>query len=437
MKEVLLFIESLKIKENDYLVCAISGGPDSMCLLDILVKLKQKFHFKIVCAHVNHNLRIESKDEELFVKKYCVDNDVIFEYMKIEKYDNDNFHKCARNIRYEFFENTIKKYNAKYLFTAHHGDDLMETILMRIMRGSTLKGYGGFSKISCKNGYKIIRPLISLTKKQIEDYDKKNHIEYVIDKSNFKDVYTRNRYRKYILPKLKEENNNAHLKFCMFSEYIIETGNYFEKLSKNICQEIYVNNKLDIKKFKSYEYIIQIHIIYKILEIIYCENIYKITKKHVDNIINLINNKKNGYTSLPNKQGIKEYNLFYIIDKKEKSNLDLILKDQVILPNGKKITFLKNSTQKDNNVIYLNSNDIKLPLHIRYRKQGDKIKIKNMNHYKKINEIFINEKISREERDNYPIVVDNENEIIWLPGLKKSHFDSQNSGKYDIILKYN
>ena len=436
MKEVLLFIESLKIKENENIVCAISGGPDSMCLLNILVKLKNKYHFNIVCAHVNHNMRIESNEEEIFVKNYCIDNDVIFEYMKITEYDNDNFHACARNIRYNFFENLINKYNSKYLFTAHHGDDLMETVLMRIIRGSTLKGYGGFSRISSKNNYKIVRPLITLTKQEIEEYDKLNNIPYAIDKSNFKDIYTRNRYRKYILPKLKDENKNAHLKFLNFSEYLIEAGNYFENYAKNIIPSIYVNNKLDINEFKKYEHIIQIYIIYNILEKIYKEEIDKINNKHVDNIIKLINNKNNGYISLPNKKGIKEYNYFYITDKKPLNDIDIILKDKVELPNGKCIEIVKDSTLTNNFVIYLNSSEISLPLHIRNRKPGDKIKIKNMNDYKKVSDIFINEKVSRTERDTYPIVVDNKNKIIWLPGLKKSHFDSQNSKKYDIILKY-
>ena len=436
MKEVLLFIESLKIKENENIVCAISGGPDSMFLLNLLVKLKRKYNFNIICAHVNHNMRIESNDEEVFVKNYCKDNDVIFEYLKITKYDDDNFHACARNIRYQFFEDLINKYNSKYLFTAHHGDDLMETVLMRIMRGSTLKGYGGFSRISNKHNYKIVRPLITLTKQEIENYNNENNIPYAIDKSNFKDIYTRNRYRKYILPKLKDENKNAHLKFLNFSEYLIEAGNYFEKQAQIITPSIYVNNKLDITKFKTYEHIIQTYIIYNILEQEYKNNIDKINNKHVDNIIKLINNKNNAYISLPNKKGIKEYNYFYITDIKTNNNIDIILTDKVELPNGKCIEKVENSTLTNNYVIYLNSNDITLPIHIRYRKPGDKMKIKNMNNYKKINDIFINEKVSRTDRDTYPIVVDSKNEIIWLPGLKKSHFDSQNSQKYDIILRY-
>ena len=436
MKDVLKFIESLKIKQDEYIVCAISGGPDSMCLLDILVQLKKKHGFKIVCAHVNHNMRIESNDEEVFVKNYCEDNDVIFEYMKITNYDDDNFHACARNIRYQFFEDLINKYNSKYLFTAHHGDDLMETVLMRIMRGSTLKGYGGFSRLSNKHNYQVVRPLITLTKKEIEEYDKLNNINYVTDLSNFKDVYTRNRYRKYVLPKLKEENKNAHLKFYNFSEYLIEAGNFFEKQSENIVKEIYVNKMLNIEKFKTYEHILQLYIIENILNQIYQNDIDKINSKHVDNIINLINNKNNGSISLPNKKGIKEYNYFYITDITEIKNIDIILKDKVILKDGKCIEIVNSSNETDNNVIYLNSNDLELPLHIRYRKNGDKMLVKNMQQYQKVNHIFINEKVPRDKRDTYPIVVDNKNTIIWLPGLKKSQFDSQNNQKYDIILKY-
>ena len=437
MKNVYKFIESLNIKEEEYIVCAISGGPDSMCLLNILVELKNKYKFKIVCAHVNHNMRVESNEEEIFVKNYCLDNDVVFEYMKITKYDNDNFHKCARNIRYEFFENLIKKYHSKYLFTAHHGDDLMETVLMRIIRGSTLKGYGGFSRISNKNNYQIVRPLITMTKKEIEEYDIENNILYAIDKSNFKDVYTRNRYRKYILPKLKDENKNAHLKFYNFSEYLIEAGNFFEKKSQEICKKIYVNKKLDILEFNKYEHILKLYIIYYILEINYKDNLEKINSKHVENIINLLKNKKNGYISLPNRIGVKEYNYFYIKNIEKHESIDIILNEKVTLPNGKTIEIVKNTNLTNNNVIYLNSKEISMPLHIRYRKPQDKIKIKNMESYKKVNEIFINEKIPREQRDTYPIVVDSKNEIIWIPGLKKSYLDSQKDGKYDIILKYN
>ena len=199
MKEVYDFLENnidFSLKPN--IVVAVSGGPDSMVLLNVLMDMRSKYIFKIICAHVNHNVRKESEDEKVFLEQYCLKNNIIFEYMKILEYNNNNFHNQARNIRYEFFDNVVKKYNSNYLLTAHHGDDLIETVLMRITRGSNLKGYSGFSIVSKKDDYKILRPLVFLTKDEIKEYAIKNNIPFVVDKSNEKDYYKKNRYRKYI-----------------------------------------------------------------------------------------------------------------------------------------------------------------------------------------------------------------------------------------------
>ena len=136
------------LKDNDTVVVAVSAGPDSMALFDTLISLKQEKQINIICAHVNHNTgRLGQNEEQAYVEEYCKKNKVIFELLKIDSYSDNNFESEAREKRYQFFDELIKKYKAKYLLTAHHGDDLVETILMRIVRGSTLKGYSGFSKI--------------------------------------------------------------------------------------------------------------------------------------------------------------------------------------------------------------------------------------------------------------------------------------------------
>ena len=154
-----------KINNNDIVVTSISGGPDSMALLHILLNLKKEVDYKLICAHINHNTgRIGQLEEQHYVEQYCKDNNVICEVLTIDKYSENNFENEARKKRYEFLENIINKYKAKYLLTAHHGDDLIETILMRLTRGSTLKGYSGFSRETKKSNYQIIRPFIELTK---------------------------------------------------------------------------------------------------------------------------------------------------------------------------------------------------------------------------------------------------------------------------------
>ena len=204
MEEVYNFIRTkLSLKTGDVVVAGISGGPDSMALLFILNEFKNKLDLKLVCAHINHNVREESDKEEEDLRKFCLKNKIIFECKKIDKWSNDNFESEARSVRYNFFEELVENYGAKYLMTAHHADDLMETILMRIVRGSTLKGYSGFERIVEKENYTLVRPLYSVTKSQIEEFCKLNKIEYAVDKSNSDMKYTRNRYRSILLPFLK------------------------------------------------------------------------------------------------------------------------------------------------------------------------------------------------------------------------------------------
>ena len=134
---------------------------------------------------------------------------------------------------------------------------------------------------------------------------------------------------------------------------------------------------------------------------------------------------------------IKSYNYCYILLNDEHKLYKYELCDTVDIAGYGKIKTLKYSKESDNNIIYLNSSDLKLPLYVRNRKKGDRMFVKNMPGSKKIKDIFINCKVPIDKRDDYPIVVDSNDEVIWLPGLKKSKFDRKNTGKYDIILKYN
>ena len=216
MLDTINYLEKL-LTDGDTIVLGLSGGPDSMCLLDILIKINKKI--KIVAAHINHNIREESEQEAQFIKDYCQEKKVLLETTKFSKKSKDKNYTEAelREKRYIFFENMIKKHNAKYLFTAHHGDDLIETILMRITRGSDLKGYAGFDLETPKDGYSIIKPLIFTTKKDIEKYNEYNSIPSAEDQTNKSEKYTRNRYRHNILPFLKQENSQVHLKYLKFS----------------------------------------------------------------------------------------------------------------------------------------------------------------------------------------------------------------------------
>lgn len=440
MEEVYNFIrKEIGLSVGDTIVVGVSGGPDSMALLYILNEFKNKMDLNIICAHVNHNKRKESEQEKIDLENYCKKNNITFEYIKVTNWGDDNFHNEARSVRYNFFEELVYNYGAKYLMTAHQGDDLIETILMRIVRGSTLKGYSGFSRIVDKGDYKIIRPLITVTKDEILKFDEKNEIQYAIDESNNEDHYTRNRYRHTVLPFLKQEEPNIHKKFLKFSETLLKNSNYIDSVASKEFNKVFQNGNLDIDKFKSLDPVIQTKIIYNILEKIYGDDLLIVGNAHVDLIFGLISsNKSNSVVHLPNNViVVKSYNeLTFSYDDDVNDQYEIQIDEIVNLPNGKIIEKVDETNDTSNYTIKLNSKEVTLPLYVRNRRDGDKIKLKGLNAYKKVSEIFINEKIKTSDRNSWPVVLDSKEEIVWLPGLKKSNLDKKNTEEYDIILRY-
>ena len=433
------FLEKkIKLNKNDIIVVGVSAGPDSMSLLYILNELKKKIGFRIIVAHVNHNVRQESFEEAEFLENYCNERDIIFEGMIIEKYGEDNFHNEARNIRYHFYDELINKYRANYLMTGHHGDDLMETILMRIVRGSTLRGYSGFSDIVNMGGYYLVRPLIGVTKDELETFVTENKIPYRIDKSNKMDKYTRNRYRKSVLPFLKREDKNVHKKFLKFSKTLQEYDAFVDKIAKIEMQNVYKDGIINVLEFLKCDSVIQKRIIDYLFSMIYQDDILEIDDRHVDLVMKTIkSNKASVEYNLPNEYLIiKEYNKVFF-KKKIDSILpyDIELNDKVFLPNGMTLKRVDSCDSNGNDVMRINSSDVILPLRVRTRVDGDKMYVMNMNGKKKVSDILIDSKIPVGKRDTWPIVVDSSDKIIWIPKVKKSKYNRRMNEEYDIIFK--
>lgn len=437
MQRVIDFLNKI-IEENDKIVIACSGGPDSMALLSLVCNLRNEKKFDIICAHINHNKREESDSEALMVEKFCKENKITFEYTKFEEYEKGNFEAIARKKRYEFFEKIMRKHESHKLFTAHHGDDLAETILMRIARGSTLKGYSGFTKHNNSEGYDLYRPLIYVTKKDLLDYVTDNKIPYVIDKSNNEDDHTRNRFRHYILPELKREEPKIDLKFLNFSEKLDEAATYIGEIVEEKIEEMYHDDSLDLIKFGYEKEYIQKMIIKELLSRIYDDDVIYLKEKHVEMIINGINSHRpNLEMVLPKKMRVlKRYGKLIFTKEEYIKNKYHYLFDTKIEVNGHIIEEIEESSLDGNDICRLNIEDIKLPLIVRNRLDGDKMTIKGMDGTKKLKEIFIENHISQEDRDMWPILVDSRDEILWLPGLKKSKYNQPKEEKCDIILRY-
>lgn len=428
------FIKKEEI-DSDFIVAGISGGPDSMALLHYLKEIMPK---KVVCAHVNHNIRNESDYEEEQLKNYCNKHHIIFESTKIKNYTESNFENEARKKRYAFFEEILKKYHSKYLFLAHHGDDLIETVIMKILRGSNIEGYAGIKQISKRKNYYIIRPFLNYTKDNLIVYCHNHCIKYSVDSSNKNIKYTRNRIRKYILPVLKKEKPDVHHQFLKYSKTILEYYNYVDNIVTDIIHNIYQNNIVKIKDLLKEDPFIEKNVLYKILTIIYDNKNNIIKENHINNIIKIINSPKpNLIVNLPNNIiAIKEYDklMFKKYIAKRKSYKFELEKYNII--DNHTITQIDKTNESGNNIIRLNSKKIKLPLYIRNKQDGDYISLKGTNGTKKISDIYIEGHIPLSKRNSYPLLVDSNNNILWVPNLKKSTFDVCINEKYDIILRY-
>ena len=430
MKRELEFLKE-SITDNSKVIIACSGGPDSMCLLNLLIKLRNKKNLELIVAHVNHKLRSASDDEAKMVEEYAKKNNVTFELQELD-YQNAKFSEDdAHRKRYKFFKTLIKKYKANYLITAHHGDDLIETILMRIARGSNLNGYIGIKRITQNEDYITLRPLLSTTKEEIIKYNESENIPYVIDESNDSLKYTRNRYRKNVLPFLKNEDEYIHLKYLKFSEELEEYDNFVNNYIKE--KEFIVDNQIVINKITNESEFIKRKTIELIVKSIQLNDYFNISDKQMNELLKLIYNSNKSIDLNNNYIGINEYGYLKIIKKPNKEYQEIILdKDLEFL--GFNFYYNCDNGNSSNNCIYLNSSEVTLPLKLRTRCNGDKMQVLNLG-TKKINDIFIDNKINKELRSNYPILVDAKNNIIWLPSLKKSQFCKDKSEKYDIIIK--
>jgi len=298
------------INASDKIVLGVSGGPDSLFMLNILNELKQELNIELVVAHVNHKLRQEADSEEQFVKEFCEKKGIEFysKRVEVEKFANDNkigLEEAGRKVRYEFFDEILAKVGANKIAIAHNKNDKVETIIMNILRGSGVAGLQGIQP-KTKN---IIRPIIEIERSEIEKYCEEQKLEPRIDKSNFDNTYTRNKIRNVVIPYIKEEFNPNFIEtITRLSEVITEENDYLKELTqieyKKILIEMNENEiVLDLKKFNELNNILKKRIIlYTVTEL--KGNSQGIEKIHIEDIVKLCQNNIGNKFLTPNK-GLK------------------------------------------------------------------------------------------------------------------------------------
>lgn len=444
------------LNADKHVLLAVSGGVDSITLLHLMHSIPKEIRPQLSIAHINHQLRPEADNEELFVKQLAKKYKLPFYSYLWNKVDHpkNGIEEAARNIRYSFFKRIMKDQQIDILMTAHHQDDQVETILMKLTRGSTLAQLTGIQFSQSFAEGKLVRPLLSFTKEALYAFAKEQQLSFVEDETNIELDYMRNRFRNQIIPLLKEENNQFNQHVIQFSEDLTDVL----EVSKNAIIEKFnlVIRKhkdewlLDISSFSKLSEAYQRLVLKHLLDLLYQteENLYK--KKYVDLIQEwILQGEVNTQLDLQNDNiAQKEYNTVSFTKKKDTDNLIdeqkftiQHLNQWVELSKNEKIGLfiLDDSTEIEDNedVFFIDEENLRLPLTIRHRQPGDRMRYAGLNGSKKIKDIFIDDKTPIKRRNQAWIVEDRTGIILWLITYRKmSLFTAQETDKLTYILKY-
>ncbi|WP_427339292.1 tRNA lysidine(34) synthetase TilS [Caloranaerobacter sp. DY30410] len=441
MKEKVIdtIIKNNLIEKGDNILVGVSGGPDSMALLYVLREAKEKIDFKLYVAHVNHGVRGKEADEdEEFVRKVSDELGIPFYSIKVDmsKYAKENKlseEEAGREIRYNFFRQVLSQLGNGKIAVAHNKNDQAETLVMRFIRGTGLDGLKG---MDYKNG-DIIRPLLDVSRDEIEKYIKENNIEVRIDKTNFKPIYSRNKIRLELIPFIKENFNKNFIDTIYRTSRLMAIDSDFlkkyalEKYEQMIHKETKNKIIINTEKFSKQHDSIKSRILRIAIEKL-LGHIKGIEEKHIYDAINLVFNNNTGKRiNLPKNIQISIGYGYFTVEK-------IDLKDEIT--NYEYIINIEKSTKIDElkceiitEVLDVNEVDIKNNrfikyfdydkiygnLYIRNRRPGDKFFPLGMKGKKKLKDFFIDLKIPRDIRDKIPLLVDDRN-IIWVVGYRIS-----------------
>lgn len=308
------FLKTIKeenlIQKKDKIVVGVSGGPDSITLLECLNKYKEKLEIEIIVAHINHLIRKDSTEDEQYVENICkkmnikcyIKRENVLNIAKNEKIGTE---EAGRKVRYKFFDEILKKEKANKIAIAHNMNDNAETILLNLLRGTGLNGLEGIQPMEYN---KYIRPLINISRKEIEEYVEKNKLKPKIDYTNKENIYKRNKIRNELLPYLKKINPNIVESLSRLSKIVKEENTYIKKETEKIYDNIKIKDEknlgkieLDIKEFNKLEIAIKKNLIIKCIEETIGDS-RNIEKINIDDIIKICSNNIGNKYILPNKK---------------------------------------------------------------------------------------------------------------------------------------
>lgn len=447
---------------NSSVLLAISGGVDSMVLLDLMEHLPTGMKPRYHVAHINHQLRSVSDTEERFLAEYCRERHIPFYCKKWEadQHPITGIEAAARKVRYAFFQEVMEKEGINQLLTAHHGDDQMETIFMRLVRGSHLSGLTGIKSRRQIKGTsnEILRPLLTFSKADLLEYSQVYDVPYCEDETNQSLVYTRNRYRNQVIPLLKKENSHALNHILDFSEDLEDLLTLVEPILQEAVEKVVLKKsqtevQLDNQRLLQYEPALRSQVMNHLFNQMQEEQGLHFQRSHIKKVLELVTSTKgNGRIHLSKEwEAVKSYQILTIALKRASIQPEpqwfsqqLSLNTMQKLPNGDQIGFFTTDSIDETVVnaadfkIWLALESVQLPLTVRQRKNGDRMTLKGkITATRKIKNILIDQKIPLEDRSQAYLVEDFAGKILWLIKYKESQLSiDQETDKIQYILVY-
>ncbi len=436
---------------GDSIVAGVSGGPDSMCMLHILIRIKDEYNLSIFAAHLNHQFRGKEADEDaLYVKNICNAWGIpafikVFDVPAYAKETGLSSEEAGREIRYKLYDEVVKKVGAQKIAVAHNMNDHIETILMNLLRGSGTEGLKGIEAVRGQ----IIRPLINAERSEIEEYCRINGISPRIDKTNLEPIYGRNKIRLELIPYMKNTfNPNIMNALYRLSHIAALENDYMDKEAENAFLEVAEDHensiKYNINKLHSLHPALQRRVIRIGLEKL-LGSLKGIEYKHMEEILGILNDSTGAAVTLPkNAKAYVSYEnliLGYKLDKlHDKYCYTLKLDSENIIPPLSIKAVVKTlkaweiaDIKKDKHVAYIDKAKISEDLVLRNRLEGDVFSPIGLKGSKKLKEYFIDEKIPREDRDKIQLIAD-EKEIVWVIGRRLSEKYKITDKTEDVIM---
>lgn len=435
--KVLKFIrDNQLIQPGTSLLIGVSGGADSMALLYLMCQYRDVLACKIAVAHLHHDMRGQSADEDAdYVKGFCDNHSIPFFFKKVDvitlaKREKMTVEEAGRKARYDFFDEVMKKENYALLATAHHMNDQAETLLIRLLRGTGLKGAMG---IPVKQG-KVIRPLLCVTRSEIENYCEAHNLEMRHDITNDDDNLTRNKIRHQVLPVLNTVNASSVKHFSDFSECVKEAQSFLDLQISETEKNLFGHDL----NYCLIEALVRLHP-YLQKQMLRCgiknagATLKDVEKRHLNMILTKLKESATVWSLNLTNQVIvrREYDRLFF-EKKEAEHADVFcyqipvdhsdsyhfrnmqVKVEVLLSNS-----IKNEEYcKKDCSIFLSCDTISISVCLRNRKAGDVMMLPGTEGHKKVKKLLIDRKIPKQQRDKLPLLAV-ENHVLLIPHIAK------------------